>query len=50
MVKFGCSERKMLTEAAQRVLRRVITHRRVEFIVWRRNRGKLPRLVNEMGQ
>ncbi|HET6597972.1 MAG TPA: hypothetical protein VFG81_20270 [Anaerolineales bacterium] len=49
MVKFSCSEAKILTEAAQRELRRAITQCKGEFILWQRNRGKLPRLAGEAG-
>ena len=49
MVKFSCSEAKMLIEATQRVLCRAIAQERGEFILWR-NRCKLPGLTYEGGQ
>ena len=50
MVNFSCSEAKLLTKAAQLVLHRAITQGRREFILWQRDRGKLPGLAGEMGQ
>ena len=48
MVKFGCSERKMLTADAQHVLRRALAQGISDFIV-RRDRVILPGSAEELG-
>lgn len=50
MVKFGCSETKMLTEDVQHALLLTITPSTFDCTMWRRDHAKLAGLADEVGQ